>query len=204
MARTTACAFRNRASGSTWRLICVCSLALTRRDWPVDTTCPTTPELSGTRSSPPFDPERRAADENVVRAVPKKDARAIGMQQLRGRLGHLDQQRLHLVGLIPLAGDRQNRLQPFDASPIVLARGRAVSSAAPSVRASSSSVANGGRADERQKTSTSPEAAWRHQRHGHPRAVDGRLLAVERVGQQTCGNGARRAEVGADQPAASF
>ncbi len=69
----------------------------------------------------PFDSQGRPADQRVVRAVPEKDAGSIGLQQLRGRLGHLHQQRLHFVGLVPLAGNRQDGFQPLDAPPLLLA-----------------------------------------------------------------------------------
>ena len=51
----------------------------------------------------------------MVRPVPEEDARPIGPEQPRGRLGHLHQQRLDLAGLVPLVGDFQDGFQPADA-----------------------------------------------------------------------------------------
>src|SRR5439155_16745266 len=68
----------------------------------------------------PFDAKRRAADEDVVRPVPEEDASPIGLNELRGGLGHLREQRNHLVELIPLAGDFENGLEPANAMPLAV------------------------------------------------------------------------------------
>ncbi len=60
--------------------------------------------------------ERGTADQRVVWPIPEKDAGAIGFQQPRGRLGHLDQQRFQFAGLVPLADDLQDGFQAAHAA----------------------------------------------------------------------------------------
>ena len=64
----------------------------------------------------------RSQRKMLARSAPK---------QPRGRLGHLDQQRLDLAGLVPLLGDFQDRLQAAE-SPVVMVR--QVTAARPSFR----------------------------------------------------------------------
>ena len=68
----------------------------------------------------PFDAERRPADEELVRLVPQEDAGPIGCEHFCGRFGHLREQRLHLLGLIPTAGDFQEGRQAFAAAALLL------------------------------------------------------------------------------------
>ena len=59
-----------------------------------------------------FDAQGRPADEGVAGAVPEEDACPIGAEQPRGRLGHLGQQRFHLVALVPPLGDLDDGFEP--------------------------------------------------------------------------------------------
>ena len=86
----------------------------TRQGWPVWITWPTTPRVVGNAQFAALDAQGGPADQGVVGPVPKEDAGPIGAEQPRGGLGHLDQQRLDLPGLVPLTGDFQNRFQAAD------------------------------------------------------------------------------------------
>ena len=72
------------------------------------------------RSSPDSTPSAGRPTSVWLGRSHKKDAGPIGSQQARGGLGHLLEQRFHLAGFVPLAGDFQNRLQPTDAGMLVL------------------------------------------------------------------------------------
>ena len=61
------------------------------------------------------DSQRRSADDRFVRLVPQEDARPVGFEQSRRGFGHAHEQRFHVVRLMPLMRDVEDRLQPFDA-----------------------------------------------------------------------------------------
>ncbi len=78
-------------------------------------------EIVGDAEFVPFDAERGPADELMVRTIPKEDAGPIGREHLRGGFGHLHQQRLHFLRLIPTSGDFQERGEPFVAAALLFA-----------------------------------------------------------------------------------
>jgi hypothetical protein len=61
--------------------------------------------------------QRRPADDRSIRLVPEKYAGPIGIELPRCCLGHAHQERLHLVRLMPVVGNFEQRLQAADAAP---------------------------------------------------------------------------------------
>ena len=118
-------------------------------------------------------PKRRAADERVIRPVPQKDAGPVGREQPRGGFGHLHQQRFHLAGLVPAAGDLEDGFQPFDRGGAIARRTRAQASASARPSASEASSAGGKAAgasarEAEGKDLAAPSAACASQRNGDP------------------------------------
>ena len=100
---------------------CVGGTAM-RRGSPLCTTWPTTPESSGMRSSPPLTPRAgRPTSVWLGRSHRKMLARS-ALSSLVAASAILHQQRFHLVGLVPLAGDFEDRFQPLDAAALRVAR----------------------------------------------------------------------------------
>jgi hypothetical protein len=75
---------------------------------------PHDPHVVADAELPPFHPQGRATHKLFVGPIPQKNARAIRLQQRRGRLGHRVQKGLHAMGLTPRLRDLQNRLQATD------------------------------------------------------------------------------------------
>ena len=157
-----------------------------------------------------LDAQCGAADEGVIGPVPEEDAGPIGAEQSRGGLGHLFEQRLHLAGFVPLAGDFQNRFQPADAGVLVLG-------AADRFQRAGQNRGQGFDRTQRVGTGTRQRAVQEQQlatrgmpdqRSRHPTAFDRRAFAIQHVGQQSdrqrphmpqLGNGAPVARIAGNQ-----
>ena len=160
---------------------------LTRRGWPVWTTWPTTPESSGMRSSPPRRPAPgRPTSMWLGRSQRKMLARSAPSSRVAASAICFEQ-RLHLVGLVPLAGDFQNRFQPAGCGRARAERGGPFRARWPKRRPGlRSNAAN--RRWARQRTVQQQQFAaggMTNQRSGHPTAFDRRDFAIQHVGQQS-------------------
>ena len=74
------------------------------------------PASSGNRSSPPLIPSAGRPTIVLFGLSHKKMLARSASKQPRCRLGHSREQRFHVIGLVPLVRDREDRLQPVDAS----------------------------------------------------------------------------------------
>ena len=144
----------------------------------------------------------RPADEDMVRLVPQKDAGPIGVQQPRGRFGHLDEQRFHFVGLVPLGGDFQHGLQPPQPAPIVRATANPVKGPAEKRRKPLDGCrCHRGILDQGKMEQQGPALfRTKSQGHGDPARSRADALSIERVGQQIDREGLRLARLGRDRP----
>jgi len=150
-----------------------------------------------------FDAQGRPADQHAGPAVPEEDAGAVAAQEPGGGLGHLGEQRLKLLGLVPTLRDFQDGLKSLDLGAIPVSRGnrRKLLGGQGHERCEHGECLLRGRAGAAADHQHLDHAARRDQRQRNPIAPRLRRLLIGDLGRQFEGQGFGNARLGHDGPA---